>query len=341
MESLITLLDAGQDLTPDQVEHAVATLTADSVSDAKKAEFLKALRRKGETAEEIAAFAQALLARAVPVPLDPARLPGPTIDVCGTGGDRQGYFNVSSTAMFVVAACGACVVKHGNRSVTSQTGAADVLEELGVPITLEPEALKAALEAHGVAFIFAPAYHPAIKAVAPVRKMLAAEGVPSIFNILGPLLNPTRPDYQLVGLYSPALLAKYAAALKAIGRKRAWAVHGHGTDELTLTGPSEVCALESGVIRSFELDPASVGLRPCDPPCLLGGDRQENARILVSILDGSETGPKLDIVLLNAGAACVVAGLAPDLTAGVERALAAVKSGAALAKLDALRRLKS
>jgi anthranilate phosphoribosyltransferase len=340
MDSLTQSLQAGRELTLDEVETAVAGLLDAGVADAQKAALLRALRAKGETADELAGFAQALLKRAVPLALDPARLPGPAIDVCGTGGDRQGFFNVSTTTMFAAAACGMTVVKHGNRSVTSQTGAADVLEELGVPIDSDATAARAALEEHGVSFIFAPLFHPAIKAVGPVRKALAAEGTATIFNMLGPLLNPARPDYQLVGIFSAGLLEKYAEALREIGRKRAWAVHGQGTDELTLTGPSEVHAVENGELRAFSVDPNALGLRLCEPDCLRGGDRVENARILIAILDGTETGPKREIVLLNTAAACVISGISASLEAGLEKARAAINSGAALAKLNALRRFQ-
>ena len=339
MESLIAPLQEGQDLTSEQVWQAVAALTGDETPESVKADFLKALRQKGETAGEIAAFAQAMLDRAVPIPLDRAKLPGPMIDVCGTGGDRQGFFNVSTATMFVAAACGACVVKHGNRSVTSLTGAADVLEELGVPIQLTPDALRQALEDHGVAFIFAPAYHPAVKAILPVRKALAAEGIPSVFNILGPLLNPTRPDFQLVGIYHSGLLPKYAEVLRQLGRKRAWAVHGQGTDELTLTGTSEVQEVRDGNIAAFILDPRELGLSPCPPEALKGGERKENAQILTQILDGSERGPKRDVVLLNCAAACVISGIAADLSEGLSRAAEAIDSGAALRKLRGLQAL--
>ena len=341
MESLISLLQAGSELLPPQVEQAVAALIATEVPENEKTAFLKALRDKGETAAEIAAFAQSLLRRAVVVELDSSRLPGPTIDVCGTGGDRQGFFNVSTATMFVAAACGACVVKHGNRSVTSKTGAADVLEELGIRIDLDPATLRATLEEHGLAFIFAPAYHPAIKAILPVRKALAAQGIPTVFNMLGPLLNPTRPDFQLVGIFSAQLLPKYAQALGSLGRKRAWAVHGQGTDELTLTGSSEVHVVEGGTAHSFTLHPEELGLPTCTSDDLLGGERTENSRILINIVDGTERGPKRDVVLLNTAAACVITGIAANLREGLERAKEAIDSGAALTKLKALQAIST
>lgn len=336
MDTFTTGLRAGKDLEPAEVREAVAALISEKVTDEKKMEFLKALRTKGETAVEIAAFAQALLAHAVRPDLDPAHLPGPTLDVCGTGGDQQGFFNVSTTVMFVAAAAGACVVKHGNRSITSKTGAADVLEELGVMIELTPARLRQCLEQHGVAFLFAPAWHPAVKAIAPVRKALASQGIATIFNLLGPLLNPARPDHQLVGVFSSGLLPKYAEALRQLGRRRAWAVHGSGTDELTLTGASEVLALEGGSITAFTLTPEEFGLTRCNADDLRGGERTENAQILINILDGTECGPKRDMVLLNSAAALVVANVAPDLATGLTLSQKALDNRSALGKLRAL-----
>ncbi len=336
MEILTQSLRAGNDLAPGQIREAVAALISAETPGAEKKDFLRALRAKGETAVEIAAFSQALLAHALTPELDPVRLPGPTLDVCGTGGDQRGFFNVSTAVMFVAAACGACVMKHGNRSVTSKTGAADVLEELGVKIEITPVRLRQCLEQNGVAFVFAPAWHPAFKAIGPVRRELAAEGTPTIFNLLGPLLNPARPEHQLVGIFSAALLPKYAEALRILGRRRAWAVHGDGTDELALTGPSDVCAVQDGAVTSFKITPEAFGLTRCDPAALAGGERVENARILLAILDGSERGPKRDMVLLNSAAALVVAGLARDPAAGLDLARKALDSGAALTKLRVL-----
>ena len=338
MHELIAKLRNGQDLVAAQVEHAVAGLTSTEIDDAMKGEFLQALRAKGESAKEIAAFVEALLARAVDPDLDPARLPGPMIDVCGTGGDKLELFNISTAVMFVLAAGGACVVKHGNRAITSRCGGADVLEELGVKIDLAPADLRRCVEAHGLGVLFAPAYHPAFKAITPVRKALAAQGIPTIFNLLGPLLNPARPPYQLVGIFSPVLLPKYAEALAVLGRAHAWAVHGSGMDELSLTGPSAVHEVVNGLVRERTVDPAALGLRTCSIDDLRGGDRVENAAILTAILDGSERGPKRDIVLLNSAAGFVISGLAVDLAAGLELAREQIAGGRARAKLDALRR---
>ena len=336
LNELTSHLLTGSDLTGELVDAAVAQLVAVEVADGAKGDFLKALRAKGETAAEMAAFVQALLARAVEPGLDAARLPGPVVDVCGTGGDRLELFNVSTTVMFLLAAGGACVVKHGNRAITSKSGGADVLEALGVRIDLPPVGLRRCVEAHGLGFVFAPGYHPAFKAIAPVRRALAAEGIPTIFNLLGPLLNPARPPFQLVGIFSPVLLPKYAETLARLGRTRAWAVHGSGMDELALTGPSAVCEVADGRVREFTIDPAALGLAPGALEDLRGGDCQENAAILTAILDGTELGPRRDLVLLNAAAGFVITSLAPDLAAGLDLAQAQVESGRALAKLRAL-----
>ncbi len=336
MHELISLLQAKKCLSPSQVEEAVCLLISTEVTDETKATFLQALREKGETAGEIAAFVQALLARAVDPGIDPARLSGPMLDVCGTGGDRMELFNISTTSMFILAAGGVCVVKHGNRAITSQCGGADVLETLGVRIDLGPADLRRCVESLGLGFVFAPNYHPAFKTIAPVRKLLAGRGIPTIFNMLGPLLNPARPSFQMVGIFSPGLLSVYAEALAALGRSRAWAVHGDGTDELTTTGPSHVFAVEAGSVRQFGIDPSDLGLARSTVEELRGGDREMNARLLTTILAGTEQGAKRDIVLLNAAAGFVVAGFVATLADGLSLAREQIDSGKALAKLHAL-----
>lgn len=337
MTNLTDQLKSGADLTAEQVEHAVAQLTDLGIPNEAKAEFLLALRGKVESAAEIAAFARSLLARAVSTGIDPAKISGPMLDVCGTGGDKLELFNVSTAAMFVLAAGGVCVVKHGNRAITSKCGGADVLEELGVKIDLPPERLRACVEQHGLGFVFAPIYHPAFKAIAPVRRSLAEQGIATVFNLLGPLLNPVQPAYQLVGVFSPVLLPKYASVLALLGRARAWAVHGSGMDELSLCGPSEVREVADGLVSERRVDPRDFGLELCALDELRGGDRTENARILLAVIEGVERGPKRDIVLLNAAAGFVVTGLASDLSAGLELAREQIASGRARAKLDALR----
>lgn len=337
MTTLTEQLRAGQDLAADQVEHAVAQLTDAAVTEETKAAFLVALREKSESAAEIAAFARSLLARAVSPDLDAASVSGPMLDVCGTGGDKLDLFNISTAAMFILAAGGVCVVKHGNRAITSKCGGADVLEELGVKIDLPPERLRACVEQHGLGFLFAPLYHPAFKTIAPVRRALAERGIPTVFNLLGPLLNPVQPAYQLVGIFAPVLLPKYAAVLALLGRARAWAVHGSGMDELSLCGPSEICEVSAGLCTESRLDPRDLGLSFCQMEELRGGDRAMNARILLAILEGEERGPRRDIVLLNAAAGFVITGRAPDLASGLALGREQIASGRARAKLEVLR----
>jgi anthranilate phosphoribosyltransferase len=336
MHDLLFRLEARADLSSAEVAHAVSQLADARVEDAVKAEFLKALRAKGETAAEMAAFVEALLALAIDPGLDPARLPGPMLDVCGTGGDRMELFNVSTSAMFVLAAGGAAVVKHGNRAITSKCGGADVLEALGVRIDLPPSDLRRCVEALGLGFVFAPAYHPAFKAIGPVRKALAAQGIPTIFNLLGPLLNPARPGHQLVGIFSPGLLPKYAETLRTLGRTRAWAVHGAGLDELSISAPSEVLEVTPAGIRELTVTPAELGIAPAPLEELRGGDCAHNAALLEGLLAGSIRGPMRDMIALNAAAGFLVSGLAPDLPSGFALAQEQLESGRALAKLRAL-----
>jgi anthranilate phosphoribosyltransferase len=339
MQSLTESVRQGRELSPDGVESAVRSLLDAGIPDEVKADFLKALRAKGETAREIAGFANALLARAVDPQLDREKLAGPMIDVCGTGGDRMDLFNISTTSMFVLAAGGATVVKHGNRAITSKCGGADVLETLGVKIDPAPADLKRCVETVGVGFLFAPHHHPAFKAVAPVRKMLAAQGVTTIFNLLGPLLNPARPDYQLTGVFDKMLLAKYAAVLGLLGRKRAWALNCGGADEILPHETTDVIeSAPDGPAREFLIHPWHLGIAPCAHDELRGGDCKTNAEILTGVLDGSVRGGKRDAVLLNAAAGFAVTGLAHDMHAGVALAREQIDSGRALAKLLELRK---
>jgi len=345
MRDLIELLNSRHDLTSTQVHEAVAALVDAGVDDAVKADFLHALRTKGESAGEIAAFVAALLTRAVDPGIDPQSLGGPMLDVCGTGGDRMGLFNVSTTAMFLLAAGGAAVVKHGNRGITSRSGGADVLEALGMRIDYPPGLLRECITATGLGFIFAPAYHPSFKVIGPVRKTLAAQGVTTIFNLLGPLLNPARPPFQLVGIFSESLLPKYAEVLRLLGRQRAWAVHGSsgsggpggsGVDELSTLGVNHYCAVNAGEITAHVLNPEPFGFPRAEIEELRGGDRTENARILTGILAGHIHGPKRDVVILNAAAGFVVCGLVRELAEGIAWAHEQLKNGRALAKLEAL-----
>jgi len=337
---LIAGLHSASPLTAEAVERAAGFLLDPEADAVLKADFLRALSQKGETDAEIAAFAEAFLKRAVDPGLDAECLSGPLLDCCGTGGDKLDLFNVSTTSMFVLAAGGVCVVKHGNRSITSQCGGADVLESLGVRIDLPPPDFKRCIQEVGCGFMFAPFYHPAFKAIAPVRKTLAAEGTPTIFNLLGPILNPARPHYQLVGVYSKTALPKFAGVLKQLGRHRAWAVHGDagnglGMDELSTLGINDVCSVDGSEIAAHRIDPRALGMEPAPLSSLRGGDCATNAQILVEVLRGAP-GPKRDIVLLNAAAGFVVAGLAKDLEAGLALAAEQIDSGSSLEKLKAL-----
>lgn len=338
LRDLIVRLEHGGDLNEADVGVAVRELLVDEGDVAEKATFLRALRQKGETALEVTAFVHALLQRAIDPEVDPGKLPGPMIDVCGTGGDRMDLFNVSTTSMFIVAAAGAAVVKHGNRGVTSKSGGADVLEELGVSIDLPPARLRECLERTGVGFLFAPFYHPAFAAIAPVRRKLAAEGTATIFNMLGPLLNPARPGRQLVGVFSDALLPIYAGAFRALGREHAWAVcgsspAGYGMDEISTLGPTLVRQVTLSTRSEFTLAPEQFNLPRAVISDLRGGDKVENASILVGILAGTISGPKRDIVILNAAAALVVAGLCTAMDEALPIAMEHLASGRALARL--------
>jgi len=342
MDALIRHLEEGSDLAPREVEVAARLLLDVGGDDAKKLRLLEALSRKGETAEEIAGFVEAFLEHAVDPHVGLAGIDGPTIDVCGTGGDKLNLFNVSTTAMFVVAAAGAVVVKHGNRGITSKSGGADVLEALGVKIDLGPEGVRKCLDKCGIAFLFAPAYHPAFKAVVPVRKQLAEKGVRTIFNLIGPLLNPARPQCQLVGVFSRELCPVFAEILQRLGRESAWVVHGttgdgRSVDEVSLLGSTRVCKAGSMQdLEDEEIRPRDFGMSHAEVGDLQGGDARVNAEILECILAGKDTGPKRDMVLLNAGASIACCGLADDIGDGIELARTLLDDGSALDRLRAL-----
>jgi anthranilate phosphoribosyltransferase len=324
MQDLILAVAQGP-LPPDLVAEAASALLDPEVPEDAKADFLTALSERRETPEEIGAFAAAFLERAVAPTLDRSAIGKPLLDVCGTGGDKLGLFNVSTTAVFVLAACGVAVVKHGNRGITSPSGGADVLEALGIRIDLAPGDFGRCLEEVGAGFLFAPLYHPAFKAVAPVRARLGREGKRTLFNLLGPLLNPARPAYQLIGVFDPAIAA--------------WVVHGttdtgSGMDELSTLGPSHVWKSRGENPFESVIEPASLGIAAATTADLQGGDATENAAHLVAILEGRDRGPKRDIVSLNAAAGLVICGLAVDLSEGIALAAAAIDSGRALAVLQ-------
>lgn len=344
MLSVLTAdLARGVELSPAAVADALAALTAPDLAPEPKAEFLAALARKGETPAEIAAFAAELRTRAAPVPLRPETRAEELLDVCGTGGDRLGTFNISTTVALVCAAAGVTVAKHGNRAITSKSGSADVLVALGVPVELSPADAAAALAEHGFAFLLAPRYHPAFKHIAPARKLCADAGQRTIFNFLGPLLNPARPGTQLVGLSRPELTEPVARTLQALGGRRAMAVCGRTPegflDELSTLGVTRLAEFyhDRGFSTS-ELDPAHLPLQPATLADLAGGDAADNARLIRRLLAGEDRGPRRDAVLLNAGAALFVAGRAAGITAGWEQAAAVMHSGAAARKLADLAR---
>lgn len=342
MRDLIEKLQNRLPLGPSDFEPAVLALTSDEFPDEVKAEFLEALAAKGETPAEIAGLAAAFLARAEDPKIFPGDFGGPLIDLCGTGGDRLGLFNISTAACFILAAAGAFVVKHGNRGISSKSGGADVLEALGVPVDLPPERAAACLQAAGMVFLFAPKYHPAFKAVAGVRRALAARGVVSVFNILGPLLNPARPAFQLTGIFRPALVRDYAEVLSLLGRRRALVVSGSdgqdfGMDEVSVCGPTKAALAEEGRVSESLLNPGMFGLTPAAVADLRGGSAAENARTLTGLLDGTVRGPLRAAVEANAAAALTVCGLAPDYLSGMALAREQLDSGRALQKLGALK----
>ncbi len=346
MKSLIDKLRGGVDLNAGEISFAVALLFSDTTDDTIKAEFLTALHRKGESAEEIVGFVQQLIDRAVDPLLDPKNLPGPMIDVCGTGGDGLDLFNVSTTIMFILAAGGATVVKHGNRRVTSRCGSADVLEALGAPFDLPPAHLKECAERLGLCFIFARQYHPAYRAIAEMRGRLARENIRTIFNLLGPLLNPTRPARQLIGVFSPRLTSVFADVLRRLGRKRAWVVHGltetgTGMDDISTSGVTILAELLHGKVISGVIDSRWLNIPQGALDDLRGGDAAENAAHVEGILSGQITGAKRDLTLVNAAGGFVVAGLASDMSEGIGLAREQIDSGRALEKLRGFQQFRA
>lgn len=330
---LIARLVDGEDLTECDMVGAVEALMGGEVPSAQAASFLTALRMKGETVEEIVGAARVMREHASTIPGMGA---GALMDTCGTGGDVAHTFNISTTAAFVLAGAGVRVAKHGNRAVSSSCGSADVLEALGVRLDVSVETVGRCVADVGIGFLFAPALHTAMRHVAPVRREL---GIRTIFNLLGPLTNPAGADRQVVGVYRADVAPLLAAALGRLGSVRAMVVHGSdGLDEITITGPTQVAEWYDGRVRDYEIRPDQVGMDIASIESIRGGDAAQNAGILCSVLSG-EPGPRRDVVLLNAGAALLVAGVVDDLAAGVAAAAESVDSGRALAKLDSLVRV--
>jgi anthranilate phosphoribosyltransferase len=346
LEILTDQLAAGRALTDVQARDAVEQLVSEAVPARVKADFLSRLAQKGETPEEIAAFAQALRDKSVLPPLDAETRVREILDVVGTGGDRLSTFNISSTAALICAAAGITVAKHGNRAVTSLIGSADVMEALGIPYDLGPEEAARTLREHGFAFFFAPKYHPAFRHIIPARKLCAERGQSTIFNFLGPLLNPARPTAMLVGVPRPDLCEPLARVLQSLGVRRAMVVCGAVTseagavrhlDELSTLGPTTVAEFyQARALTCSTLGPEAFPLQPATLADLRGGDREINAAIIRRLLRGEERGPKRDIVLLNAAAALFVAGQTRTMIDGWAMAAETIDSGRALRKLQAL-----
>jgi anthranilate phosphoribosyltransferase len=316
------------DLTAAEAEAVMDQIMDGVATPAQIGAFLTALRLKGETVEEIVGCARAMRRKAVAV--SPKRTD--LVDTCGTGGDRAGTFNISTTAAFVVAGAGQGVAKHGNRSVSSQCGSADVLMALGVNLDLTPEQVADCIDQVGIGFLFAPKLHPAMKHAAPVRREM---GIRTVFNILGPLTNPAGASAQLMGVYDEKLTAPLAGVLQALGSRCAYVVHSHdGLDELSTTGTNTVSAFCDGRVHSFQLDPLQYGLTRASLDDLRGGLPADNARITRGVLERSLDGPRRDVVLLNAGAALAAGGKAGNLREGLEMAVESLDSGAARRTLD-------
>lgn len=328
------LIETRTPLTREQARTLMQQILAGELTDMEIAAALGALAARGETAAEIAGFVDTMRLAAVHIPLgDEERTV--LVDTCGTGGDGSRTFNISTAAALVAAAAGGgegapriMVAKHGNRAITSQTGSADVLEALGIPVGLAPQAAAHSLRKHRFAFLHAPGLHPAMKAVMPVRRAL---GVRTVFNLLGPLANPAGASAQVMGVYAPHAVTLVAEAMALLGTRHAFVVHGHngqtGMDEISISGPTQVAEVRSGVVTFATITPENAGLETASPEALIGGDARANAEILTAIFSG-ERSPRRDIVLLNAAAVLVAADLASTLREGVQLAARTVDTGA-------------
>ena len=320
---------AGTDLSEEQMSQMILEIFSGNTTNSQIGAFIGALSTKGETFEELTGAAKAMRKKAKRIQVNSSVV----LDTCGTGGDGTNTFNISTTTALVVSGCGVSVAKHGNRSVSSQCGSADLLEALGVNLNLHPEIVEACIRDIGIGFLFAPLYHGAMKFAAVARKEV---GIRSVFNMLGPLTNPAGANCQLLGVYAPELTEMFAQALKAMGTKRAFVVHGHdGLDEISVCAPTRISALTDGIIKTYDLSPEQFFNHTADMNDLAGGSPADNAEITSRILNG-EKGPKRDVVLLNAGAALVVAGKTADVKEGIHMAEATIDSGAAADKLQQL-----
>ena len=320
---------AGQNLDADTMAQMLTAILSGDITSAQIGAFMGALATKGETFEELAGAARAMRKNAARI-----QVTSPVVvDTCGTGGDGLSTFNISTTTAFVVAGCGVTVAKHGNRSVSSKSGSADVLETLGINLQTPPEIVAEAVAEIGIGFLFAPIYHSAMRHAAKARQEV---GLRSIFNMLGPLTNPAGANCQLLGVFAPELTEMFAEALKLLGARRAMVVHGHdGLDEISVCAPTRVSELNDGLIRTYDVQPEQLFAELAEPEALQGGDPKENAAITQSVLDGGK-GARRNVVLINSGAALMVAGKADDLKTGTKMAAESIDSGAAAAKLTEL-----
>lgn len=327
-DNLKTIIQ-GETLDQESMAFMVNQILSGTVKDSQISAFMAALATRKETFEELAGAATAMRRKAARIQIFSKN----AVDTCGTGGDSSGSFNISTATAIVVAGCKITVAKHGNRGITSRCGSADVLEELGVKIDIDPEIVEEAVNEIGLGFLFAPRFHSAMRHAAKARKEV---GIKTIFNMLGPLTNPAAAKYQLLGVFDAKLTQMFAQTLKLLGTKRAWVVHGHdGMDEITICAKTRVSELKNGLVRTFDLDPEDYFDGLTDPELLKGGSKKENADIIRSILKG-EKGAKRDIVLINAGAAIMIAGKADSLAQGIEKAQDSIDSKNALEKLDQL-----
>lgn len=323
----------GQNLTLEESKEVMTEILSGNATPSQIAALITALRMKGETIEEITGFAQKMREHALKLEIKSPYY----VDTCGTGGDVSGTFNISTVASFVAAGAGVKIAKHGNRAVSSKCGSADLLEELGIKIDLPPEKVAECIDTIGIGFIFAPAFHQAMKFAAPTRKEI---GIRTIFNILGPVSNPANTKGQLMGVYSPSLTTIMANVLKLQGCESAFVVHGlDGIDEISISDKTKVSQLENGLIKEYFIEPENFGFSKTPLSDILGGDAKENAKITLDILTGKEKGSKKNVVLLNAAAAIVVGKKAKDLSEGILLAEKSIDSGNALKKLEELRKI--
>ncbi|MFP5212147.1 MAG: anthranilate phosphoribosyltransferase [Acidobacteriota bacterium] len=319
-----------EDLSETEMAAVMTEVMSGNATDAQIGALMAALACKGETFTELAGAARAMRRKAARIQVTAETV----VDTCGTGGDSANTFNISTTAAFVVAGCGVTVAKHGNRSVSSKSGSADLLEALGVKLDVTPEVVEEAIGEIGIGFLFAPVFHGAMKHAARARKEV---GMRSIFNMLGPLTNPAGANCQLLGVYAPELTEMFAEALRLLGARRAFVVHGHdGLDEISACAPTRISELKDGMIRTYDVTPEQFVGRRAEAKDLQGGLPADNASITWRILAGSEQGAKRDVVVMNAAAALVAAGAAKDFSEGVVRAQESIDGGAAFAKLEGL-----